>query len=92
MAVAASGDDAEVLPQHPHVCIGVRVWRRCQEFTRKPQDPLGLVHYHQVMDFLLEGNGESFHVLNAVSPGFTCAMPFAAHVCDKVEGMLKSRS
>lgn len=44
-----------------------------------------------VMDFLLEGNGKSFHVLNAVSPGFTCAMPFAAHVCDKVEGMLKSR-
>lgn len=42
-----------------------------------------------VMDFLLEGNGGSFHVLNAVSPGFTCAMPFASHVCDKVEGMLK---
>jgi len=42
-----------------------------------------------VMDFLLEGNDKSFHVLNAVSPGFTCAMPFAAHVCDKVEGMLK---
>jgi L-2-hydroxyglutarate oxidase LhgO len=44
-----------------------------------------------VMDFLLEGDAGSMHVLNAVSPGFTCAMPFAAHVCDKVEGMLKSR-
>ena len=42
-----------------------------------------------VMDFVLEGDGESLHVLNAVSPGFTCAMPFAAHVCDRVEGMLK---
>ncbi|MDD5302475.1 MAG: L-2-hydroxyglutarate oxidase [Elusimicrobia bacterium] len=44
-----------------------------------------------VMDFLLEGDSGSMHVLNAVSPGFTCAMPFAAHVCDQVEGMLKSR-
>ncbi len=38
-----------------------------------------------VMDFLLEGDGRSLHVLNAVSPGFTCAMPFADHVCDKIE-------
>lgn len=45
-----------------------------------------------VMDFLLEGDSQSMHVLNAVSPGFTCAMPFAAHVIDQVEGMLKSRS
>jgi L-2-hydroxyglutarate oxidase LhgO len=45
-----------------------------------------------VMDFVLEGDAGSFHVLNAVSPGFTCAMPFAAHVCDRVEGMLKSRA
>lgn len=44
-----------------------------------------------VMDFVIEGDNRSIHVLNAVSPGFTCAMPFAAHVCDKVEGMLKSR-
>jgi L-2-hydroxyglutarate oxidase LhgO len=45
-----------------------------------------------VMDFVLEGDARSMHVLNAVSPGFTCAMPFAAHVCERVEGMLKSRS
>lgn len=44
-----------------------------------------------VMDFVLEGDAGSMHVLNAVSPGFTCAMPFASHVCDGVEGMLKSR-
>lgn len=37
-----------------------------------------------VMDFLLEGDRQSMHVLNAVSPGFTCAMPFAAHVCDRI--------
>ncbi|MEQ1919547.1 MAG: FAD-dependent oxidoreductase [Elusimicrobiota bacterium] len=38
-----------------------------------------------VMDFVLEGDAGSMHVLNAVSPGFTCAMPFAAHVCDRIE-------
>lgn len=38
-----------------------------------------------VMDFLLEGDAGSMHVLNAVSPGFTCAMPFSAHVCDRIE-------
>ena len=38
-----------------------------------------------VMDFLLEGDASSMHVLNAVSPGFTCAMPFAAHVCDRID-------
>lgn len=37
-----------------------------------------------VMDFLLEGDRKSLHVLNAVSPGFTCAFPFAAHVVDRV--------
>ena len=44
-----------------------------------------------VMDFVLEGDANSIHVLNAVSPGFTCALPFAAHVRERVEGMLKSR-
>ncbi|HAZ07865.1 MAG TPA: L-2-hydroxyglutarate oxidase [Elusimicrobia bacterium] len=38
-----------------------------------------------VMDFLLEGDADSLHVLNAVSPGFTCAFPFAAHVVDRIE-------
>ena len=38
-----------------------------------------------VMDFLLEGDARSLHILNAVSPGFTCAFPFAEHVCDEIE-------
>jgi L-2-hydroxyglutarate oxidase LhgO len=38
-----------------------------------------------VQDFVLESDARSLHVLNAVSPGFTCALPFAAHVCDEVE-------
>ena len=38
-----------------------------------------------VMDFVLEGDGSSLHVLNAVSPGFTCALPFARLVCDRID-------
>jgi len=37
------------------------------------------------MDFVVEGDGESTHVLNAVSPGWTCAMPFAEYVVDRIE-------
>ncbi|MEG3638172.1 L-2-hydroxyglutarate oxidase [Magnetococcus sp. PR-3] len=39
------------------------------------------------MDFHFEGDHRSFHVLNAVSPGFTCAQPFAAHLFDAMEPM-----
>ena len=35
-----------------------------------------------VTDFLVEGGPASTHVLNAVSPAFTSAFPFARHVCD----------
>lgn len=38
-----------------------------------------------VMDFLMEGDSQSLHVLNAVSPGFTCALPFAQHICDTIQ-------
>ncbi len=37
------------------------------------------------MDFVLEGDGRSMHVLNAVSPGWTCSIPFARHVVDQIE-------
>jgi L-2-hydroxyglutarate oxidase LhgO len=36
------------------------------------------------MDFVLEGDSKSMHVLNAVSPGFTCALPFSDYVCDRI--------
>ncbi|MGE3259074.1 MAG: L-2-hydroxyglutarate oxidase, partial [Geobacter sp.] len=35
-----------------------------------------------VQDFVVEGDGRSVHVLNAVSPAFTCSFPFAAWVVD----------
>ena len=37
------------------------------------------------MDFRYEGDDRSFHILNAVSPAFTCALPFARHVVDEIE-------
>ncbi len=37
-----------------------------------------------VMDFLIEGDATSTHVLNAVSPGWTCAIPFASYVVDGI--------
>lgn len=38
-----------------------------------------------VMDFLFEGDERSMHVLNAVSPAFTCSLAFAEHVVDAIE-------
>jgi L-2-hydroxyglutarate oxidase len=35
-----------------------------------------------VMDFVVEGDKETIHVLNAVSPAFTCSFPFAKYVVD----------
>ncbi|MBF0610939.1 MAG: FAD-dependent oxidoreductase [Magnetococcales bacterium] len=36
------------------------------------------------MDFRYQGDRHSFHVLNAVSPGFTCAFPFAKFLLQQV--------
>ena len=36
------------------------------------------------MDFVTEGDERSLHILNAVSPAFTCALPFADFACDKI--------
>lgn len=40
------------------------------------------------MDFCFEGDDRSFHVLNAVSPAFTCSMPFPRHVVNQIENLL----
>ncbi len=36
-----------------------------------------------VQDFVVEADQKSVHVLNAVSPAFTCAFPFARYVCEQ---------
>lgn len=41
------------------------------------------------MDFVLEGDGHSMHVLNAVSPAFTCSLPFASYVCDRIDTAIR---
>ena len=43
------------------------------------------------MDFVLQGDKHSMHILNAVSPGWTCSIPFAAHVCDQISSFLSAR-
>ena len=40
------------------------------------------------MDFVLEGDNRSMHVLNAVSPAFTCSMPFSEYVCQQIKATL----
>ena len=54
----------------------------------KPGIRAQLVHIKKrklEMDFVIQGDSKSLHILNAVSPGFTCAIPFASYVCDKIE-------
>jgi L-2-hydroxyglutarate oxidase LhgO len=36
------------------------------------------------MDFVFEHDDKSMHVLNAVSPGFTCSLPFSSYICDHI--------
>ncbi len=50
---------------------------RAQLFHKKERKML--------MDFVLEGDDRSLHILNAVSPAFTCALPFAEFVLDEME-------
>ncbi|OGT38024.1 MAG: FAD-dependent oxidoreductase [Gammaproteobacteria bacterium RIFCSPHIGHO2_12_FULL_37_14] len=40
------------------------------------------------MDFVLEGDNKSMHILNAVSPGFTSSLPFAQHVCEQIYSLI----
>jgi L-2-hydroxyglutarate oxidase LhgO len=40
------------------------------------------------MDFKYEGDRNSFHVLNAVSPAFTCSIPFSSFLFDEIDTLL----
>jgi len=37
------------------------------------------------MDFVFEGDDKSMHILNAVSPAFTCSIPFSEYICKKIK-------
>jgi len=43
-----------------------------------------------VMDFCIEGDKRSTHVLNAVSPAFTCSIPFGKLVVEQIEQRLNA--
>jgi (S)-2-hydroxyglutarate dehydrogenase len=36
------------------------------------------------MDFVIEADNKSMYILNAVSPAFTCALPFSQYVCKRI--------
>jgi L-2-hydroxyglutarate oxidase len=40
------------------------------------------------MDFVIEGDARSTHLLNAVSPGWTCSIPFARHIVDQIQAAM----
>ncbi len=40
------------------------------------------------MDFVIEGDNKSMHVLNAVSPAFTCSIPFSQYLGKKIQSHL----
>ncbi|MEI7028260.1 L-2-hydroxyglutarate oxidase [Paenibacillus sp. y28] len=42
-----------------------------------------------VQDFVLEGDAKTLHVLNAVSPAFTCSIPFSKYVVDEISKLQK---
>lgn len=41
------------------------------------------------MDFKYEGDSKSFHILNAVSPAFTCAFPFTEYLYNQIEVLIQ---
>jgi len=43
------------------------------------------LHNDFILDFSREGQ---LHILNLVSPGFTCSLPFAEHIASEVEKRL----
>jgi (S)-2-hydroxyglutarate dehydrogenase len=42
------------------------------------------------MDFRYEGDKRSFHILNAVSPAFTCSMSFTKHITAEISKILSN--
>lgn len=42
-----------------------------------------------VQDFVIEGDESSIHILNAVSPAFTCSLPFSRYVVDQISQFRK---
>ena len=54
---------------------------RCDKTGIRPQ-LLDLKSHKLVNDFMVEEGKNSTHILNAISPAWTCAFPFARYICD----------
>jgi L-2-hydroxyglutarate oxidase LhgO len=50
--------------------------------------PVNLATKQLEQDFHYEGDARSFHLINAVSPAFTCALPFGEFLVDRIEALL----
>ena len=71
---------------HPHAPSpdgeGVSGWKWGVPGIRA--QPVDVESKRLVDDFVLEGDGRSLHVLNAVSPAFTCCLTFAKVVAERI--------
>ena len=45
-----------------------------------------------VNDFLVEKSENELHLLNIVSPGFTCAMPVADYIVNQLSSILMEKT
>ena len=43
------------------------------------------------MDFIYEGDSKSFHLLNAVSPAFTCSFSISKYVIDVIDKIINEK-
>ncbi|MEA3643776.1 MAG: L-2-hydroxyglutarate oxidase [Lamprobacter sp.] len=65
-------EGAETMGFHRHGRPGIRA-----QLVERTSNQL-------VMDFVIEGDAKRLHVLNAVSPALTCALPFAQFVVSRL--------
>jgi len=63
---------------------GVENWKKKRPGIRSQL--LNIYNGELVQDFVIESDSKSTHVLNAVSPGWTAALPFGDYVAEKVLG------
>ncbi|HEX9581929.1 MAG TPA: FAD-dependent oxidoreductase [Gemmatimonadales bacterium] len=68
--------------------VDARRYRRWGEPGIRAQ-LLNIREHRLEMDFRFEGDDRSFHVLNAVSPAFTCAGPFGRYLVDRVGELVR---
>jgi L-2-hydroxyglutarate oxidase len=71
-------DAATLVPETQHV----RGWEKLSPGIRSQL--VDMKSGELVTDFIIEGDEHSTHVLNAVSPGWTAAIPFGRHVAQRV--------